>query len=113
MVPTKNTDKAEIYKYIYLLWDRQILFIFLIIYALLSSCTLTISPDATVRSLFQALNQGNPNRALDYLCESFLLPTLPERFLIDTECKTLTKDSNETVGHMTRAIWFHAPQGYV
>jgi hypothetical protein len=53
------------------------------------------SPELAVSGFFTALNNEKPSEALDYVCESFILPPLPPKgFLHDLHCQTIDNDGN-------------------
>jgi hypothetical protein len=64
---------------------------------LLTACGTSIGqifskPVAVTRTFMRALNNDNASRALDQICESMVVPTMPKHFLRDLEYTELTND---------------------
>jgi len=50
------------------------------------------SPESTAKNFMRAMDKGNPDKALDQICESFAIPALPTGFLRDDRYETVFDD---------------------
>lgn len=51
-------------------------------------------PIAVTRAFMQSLNNNNPSKALDQICESMVVPSLPEKMLKKLRYEELSNDGN-------------------
>lgn len=60
--------------------------------AVISACSASNSPEGAVSGFFAALNEGQPSKAVDFVCGDIALPPLPKNFLYNTSIQTIDND---------------------
>jgi hypothetical protein len=79
--------------------NKKILgYIAIFLLVLLAACSssavnaIVSSPESTAKTFMRAMDKGNPDKALDKICESFAMVKLPSGFLRDDRYQTVYAD---------------------
>jgi hypothetical protein len=78
---------------------KYICLFFILIIVALNACTTRVvssalSPIIVTKNFIRALNKGEKEKALDYVCESMILPGLPENFLENDHYNLVNNDQD-------------------